>query len=313
MIIENAILKNIKPIFSGHETFPLRYGWLKKVYDACKKVENENKNINKDLFNNDEAIAILGVGKNMVSSMRYWAIYTGLLNAEENKNLTINPYADKILSDNGFDPWLENYATLWLIHWQLATNPALFTYYFFFNYWNPPSFDKDYLIANIKDAINQVTSITISASTLKRDVECFLNLYSSKLSRSHSNEESIESPLTELGLIGPLTRRDLFQSKRGPKPNLTLNTFIFGLLMFWNSYSPNSKTLSIENICYEPLSPGKIFLIDEDTIGGFLQNISEATNGLLEWSETAGLKQIILKKEINFKEKAYEFFERNYK
>ena len=38
-----STLKNSKPVFSGHETFPLRYGWLKKVYDAATAVEEKKK------------------------------------------------------------------------------------------------------------------------------------------------------------------------------------------------------------------------------------------------------------------------------
>lgn len=110
-----STLKNSKPVFSGHETFPLRYGWLKKVYDAATAVEEKKGNISKDLFNNIEAISILGVGKNMVSSMRYWALYTGILAVNEDKNLYVTDYAKKIFADIGFDPWLENYAPKFIV------------------------------------------------------------------------------------------------------------------------------------------------------------------------------------------------------
>ena len=33
--------KGYTPRFSGHETFPLRYGWLKKVFDRVTKTEGE--------------------------------------------------------------------------------------------------------------------------------------------------------------------------------------------------------------------------------------------------------------------------------
>ena len=94
------------------------------------------------------------VGKNMVSSMRYWALYTGILAVNEDKNLYVTDYAKKIFADTGFDPWLENYATLWLIHWNLATNPNLFTYYWVFNRLNAATFDKDSLVASIQEALS---------------------------------------------------------------------------------------------------------------------------------------------------------------
>ena len=301
--------KNIKPVFSGHETFPMRYGWLKKIHDACVDIEEKKGSISKDLFNSTNSIAILGVGKNMVSSMRYWALHSGLLN----NDLTINSYAKKIFADDGFDPWMENFATLWFIHWNLTTKCDLFTYYYVFNCLNASTFDKDSLKNSIMEALKEIDAPDVSPQTLKRDIECFLGVYSNRSLKEKTNEENIESPLTELGLIGPVTRRDLFQLKYGIKPTLSFDTFIFGLLMFWEKYSHNSRTLSLEAICYEKCSPGRIFLINEDAIGEYIQNLSQNTNGLLEWSETAGLKQIILKKDINFKEEALRFLERNYK
>lgn len=309
---DNFMVNNAKYIFSGHETFPLRYGWLKKVFDACQKIECRGGSINRDLFNNMESIAVLGVGKNMVSSMRHWAIYTGLLDIDENRNLTINPYAKKIFDDKGLDPWMENYATLWFIHHKLATNPLLFTYYWIFNKSNIHEFDKDLLFSSIIDILKDENN-SVSELTLKRDIECFLGVYSPKFSKERNSEESIESPLTELGLIAPLTRRDMFQLKIGTKSSISIYTFLYVLLMFWKYYSPNTSTLSLEAMCYAEQSPGRIFMINENNIGEFIINLNIVSNGLLEWSETAGLKQIILKRNINFEKEAIKFFERNYK
>jgi hypothetical protein len=312
-MLEIAMLKGTHPVFSGHETFPVRYGWLKKVFDSCLVEEEKEKPI-KELFNREDAIVIFGVGKNMVSSMKYWGIYTSLLDTESDKKLSINKYARKIFSDDGYDPWMENYATLWYIHWNLATikKNCLFTYLWFFNCWNGTSFDKESLFLRIKEAINNHGLNLPSDTTLKRDIECFLGVYSIK-SGKKLNEESIESPLTELELISPVTRRDVFQINRGIKPNLSIETFLFGLFMFWGYYSPNLKSLSFESICYELMSPGRIFLINEDAVAEYMLEISNVTNGMLEYTETAGMRQILLNKEItNFRTIAYTYLFRNY-
>jgi hypothetical protein len=73
-----------KPQFSGHETFPLRYGWLKKAYDAVE--EREGRPDSKAAFTHDDAIARFGVGKNMVASMRYWATASGVIADAEPSN-----------------------------------------------------------------------------------------------------------------------------------------------------------------------------------------------------------------------------------
>jgi len=309
---ENATHKDIRPVFSGHGTFPMRYGWLKKVFDACAAIEKNGGSISKDLFNNEESIVILGVGKNMVASMRYWATYAGLLDTSKD-GMTTNEFARQLFADDGLDPWLENYATLWYIHWNLVS-AELFTYHWLFNYYNAPTFDKGAVAKRIEEIVKDKGWPKMSENTLDRDIGCLLGLYATKSKRNKSSEESIESPLTELELISPITRRDVFQMNRGTKPSLSIYTFLFGLLKFWKTYSPNAKTLSFEAICYGVMSPGKVFLINEDVVAGFMQNLEDATSGLLRYSETAGMKQILLQKDIvDFDDMALRLFKRNYK
>ena len=59
-------LKPAKTSFGRNETFNLRYSWLNKGLKEFK----ENKNI----FSSESAPMVLGVGKNMVNSIKYWLI-----------------------------------------------------------------------------------------------------------------------------------------------------------------------------------------------------------------------------------------------
>lgn len=95
--------------FTGHETFHCRSYWLKKGYDQVK---------NGQAFGPDATLD-LGVGKNMVSSIKYWMKAFDILNAE---NEEINPVANKLIKDNGWDPYLEDEATLWLLHYTIVKN-----------------------------------------------------------------------------------------------------------------------------------------------------------------------------------------------
>jgi len=319
-VIDNSTLREVNPVFSGHETFPIRYGWLKKVYDACIPIEKKKKgSITKDLFNKDEAIVILGVGKNMVSSMRHWSIYTSLLDVDENKNLVINDLSREIFDDEGLDPWMENYATLWFIHWNLAAKKPvknhLYTYLWFFNFLNGNTFEKDVLATRIMESLKDLPVKKPSPSTLKRDIECFLGVYSSRISKNKADEDNIESPLTELELVSPLVGRNLFQVNRGNKPTISIYMFLFALLKFWDFYSPNTKTLSFESICYNFMSPGRIFLLNEDAVSEYLQKLASVTNNKFEYTETAGMKQVIINsnQNINLDTWAIKYFRKNYK
>jgi len=79
---------NYRPHFTGHETFPLRYGWLKKAYDEV--LSSDYSKDNRSVFIDDDAIARFGVGKNMVASMRHWATSVGILE-DDHKTGIIRP------------------------------------------------------------------------------------------------------------------------------------------------------------------------------------------------------------------------------
>ena len=71
----------IKYVFSGHESFPCRMLWPIKGYDYI--VEGNN-------FNDPNSVVELGVGKNMVASIRYWLKVLGL--TEQDKSTPIANY-----------------------------------------------------------------------------------------------------------------------------------------------------------------------------------------------------------------------------
>ena len=82
----------------------------------------------------------LGVGKNMVSSIRHWCSVAGLIKADGYQRGRFVPtdFGKTIFdTQKGFDPYLDDPATLWLIHWRIAThiNPAT-TWYWAFNILN---------------------------------------------------------------------------------------------------------------------------------------------------------------------------------
>ena len=100
--------------FSGHQTFVLRFGWLEKGFEFI----NGGKH-----FSDSNAIVDLGVGKNMVDSIKYWCEMTSIL-----EDGTVSSFGRKLLDEeNGWDPYLEDNASWWLLHWKLVTNPAFQT------------------------------------------------------------------------------------------------------------------------------------------------------------------------------------------
>lgn len=290
-----------KPQFSGHETFPLRYGWLKKAFDAVQ--QSEQRTDNKKVFLDEDAIARFGVGKNMVMSMRHWATTSGILKDVQGTNQIITTDLGRLIfGNNGLDPFMENMATLWLVHWHLSGFPighsAKSTWFWSFSHFPGITFDREDLVKQLVGIASDQAWSRVAATTIKRDVECFVRTYVARPSTGKtSHEEALESPLTELGLIKVKGRKDGFRFIRGAKNSLGDGVFLYALTQFWNNYS-KAKTISFETLAHEPGSPGRVFLLDENDLADRLSNIEENSGGKFRWSETAGLKQVIREKDL---------------
>ena len=87
--------------FAGHQTFAFRYSWLKKGLDLVRSDSGS--------FQRDDAVVQLGVGKNMVESIRHWCLATQILEEESGtraRDLRPTELGSSLLSDNGWDPYL---------------------------------------------------------------------------------------------------------------------------------------------------------------------------------------------------------------
>ena len=275
---------------SGHETFPLRYGWLKKAFDAVNAAASTDDN--RHIFSAEDAIAHFGVGKNMVASMRHWATVTGILE-EHNRHLAPTDLGRFLFGSDGLDPYMEDPATSWLMHWHVAGHPEKTTWFWAFNHFPALTFERDMLMRGVASLAQERDWPRASTATIKRDVSCFVRTYVPQpVSGRGSYEDSLESPLTELALIRPTGGRDGFRFVRGPKPSLGAGVFGYAVTDFWNQLS-DANTLSFEALAHEPGSPGRVFLLDENALFDLLGELEAATHGAYRWSETAGLKQLV--------------------
>jgi hypothetical protein len=160
--------------FSGHETFPLRYGWLNKVFDAIADGKSKR---NENLFSRDQAVANFGVGKNMVSSMKHWALVAGIIEEVES-GYRATQLGELLMGDEGLDPYLESPASLWLIHWHIASNlHRATTWYWAFGCYSGLIFDQDRLVSELSQLFKDQRWKHVAPTTVKRDVECFIKTY----------------------------------------------------------------------------------------------------------------------------------------
>ncbi|MDG6079019.1 DUF4007 family protein [Erythrobacter litoralis] len=286
---------------AGHETFPCRYGWLKKSYDAVRSEIMTEPDGRQHAFSPNTAIADFGVGKNMVASMRHWALACGVLQpvGERLGRLELlEPTALGELIFGSSDPYLELPSSVWILHWRLAALPGrATTWYYAFNEFNDPVFTKDTLAERLWTRLDELretgklTNNRIAKATVARDAECLVRTYVTRGQRRKGIEDGLESPFTELGLLTPMAGGAL-QFRRGPKPTLSDKVFGFALLEFWAGQFGSRGALSVETIAHEPGSPGRVFLLDEDSLVERLERIEDFTGGMLSWDEGGGLRQV---------------------
>jgi len=280
-----------KAQFSGHETFPLRQLWLRKAFDQVSKFP---EGAPRGLFSDAEAIVTFGVGKNMVASIRHWALACGIIrdNGSTYETTTLGKFIFDSLE--GVDPCLESPATIWLLHWMIAghTPPARTTTWFYaFHNFTAQTFDRTLLSTTLQDVSKEQTLWPkASANTIKRSVECFIRSYVPQ-TEGTGVDDKMEAVFVELGLMQPLGGKS-FGFRRGPQPNLPDGVLLFALHEFWQSFAPKQNTLAVESILFEPGSPGRAFKFDEHSLIDRLARIDEGSNGCFRWSESAGVRTV---------------------
>lgn len=294
--------------FSGHESFPFRYTWLTKGVSQCER--------NPGIFNDDNAMAILGVGKNMVRSIRHWCVTARLLEeTQKNRSGLLQPTTlgqEIFLVNDAWDPYLEDIGTLWLIHWLIATNKErATTWYFAFNHIHQPEFSRESLENTLHDLMKRLSSLRVSPGTVKRDIEVFIRTYTAaRHLQSKIPEETLDCPLVELNLIRQTKDAGNYVFNRGYQDSLDNSIFLYAILDFAEPRLTKQTTISFEELAYGDRSPGKVFKIDETSIGDRLEQIEGLTHGSILFTETAGLKQITFIRPIDKMSILRKYFDR---
>jgi len=298
-----------KPTFSGHETFPLRQLWLRKAYEQVAQNltfrqndllegdsdEDPLKMASKEVFTDSNALERFGVGKNMVASIKHWGLACDVIREGSKKNgYFIGEIGEFLFGDEACDPFLEHEASLWLVHWLLASRGTKSaTWYVLFNFIDPQIFQQRDVVELIQEYAESAQSVR-SKTTIQRDIEVCLKCYAAVPAR-HTTEDAAEPLLTELNLIVP-AGTNLYQFNRGPQHSLSSDVFAFALMDFWERWetqlNTTQSTLSFNTIAYEFGSPGRVFKLSEDALADRLAALSDDTNGFLAWTDTAGLRQV---------------------
>lgn len=289
----NPLISSLQLNFSGHETFPLRQLWLGKAFSA---VTTRTAALGQNLFNSPQSIIEFGVGKNMVAAIRHWALACDVIQ-ETDSCYSPGLIGQYLFGSAALDPYMENPASSWLIHWLLAgEGRRSTTWYYLFNHIVVGEFDKPTIVAHLKDLLVSIPGARrVSDSTLSRDVDVCLRSYTEKQGK-YNPEDICEHVLAPLGLISSTSGR--FSFRIGPKPTLPDGVFLYALTSYWLRHCNEANTLSLEKVSQDHGSPGLTFKLDIDSVAERLSNIERLSGGVFTWSDTAGLGQIIRRESV---------------
>lgn len=274
--------------FGGHESFPMRYGWLKKGYDLIAKAPGA--------LADDTAMTTLGVGKNMVGSIRHWGHACGVFGSPQaGRGVVPTDLGAKLLADGGWDPYLEDCGSTWLLHWNLVNNKAhASAWWWVFSRPRGNRFTKETLLAEILEQVEQHEG-RCSEATVQRDIDVLVRSY---LRRSRSEakvaEELLESPFTTLGLLRHSATAGEFELVQGVHPTLPVAVFEFALLEHCTRNNLQRKAISLDELMYGELSPGRVFRLSEEGLMSRLHLLQQRKAAKYVVDETAGLRQLLI-------------------
>ncbi len=302
--------------YRGHETFSIRKNWLAKGMEAVAK--NPGIFTDKTMLPMDE----LGLGRNMVVSLRYWMKAVGLTkeikNPKTKKTETLFTELGKIIYGN--DRFVEESGTLWLLQAELALNIENATsWYFFFNEFNFTEFSKDDFVVALQN-FDRMNGGTTALSSFESDFECIVNTYVSRFRERGEvdPEDNIESPFAELGLVDCIgSGKKLYRKVIPPKQNIPPLIFLAVLYRMCSKKDGDGvvrieyKNLEIplSDIQNKKCGAGKLFNLDVITLMDILSELE--TRDLVKVVRTAGLDVVRLfpwknQKENSGKDFAYE-------
>ena len=287
--------------FRAHETFFIRKGWINK---GLRGVTRDGSIF---ISKKENPMDVLGIGSNMVKSLRYWLQAVGLTKepAHGRRIQTLTELGQLIYEH---DRYVEEMGTLQLIHYNLATNRELASaWYFFFNEFNMTEFTREDFIEAIQKWIAmQEDGENIATRSLADDFQCIVNTYLPRYKTNAapvSPENNIDCPLGELGLVDVLTQRKVY--KKAIPSAESLNPYT--MLAIISEQAKGREEVGLNELLTAPCNIGRLFNLDAITMLDALYRIEKL--GVIKISRTAGLDVIRIIEQHSFLEWVERYYQ----
>ncbi len=286
------LVEAAEPIFARHETFHPRYGWFRKAYAAVGR--------DPGMFTSEDAPIQLGVGKNMVRAIRFWGTAAKLIRTSpgprrgRSSKMVQTDLGNRLFGEHGWDPYMEDPGTLWLLHWLLLASPChLPVWWVAFNEFHAVEFDENQLeqvmAAQLQVAPNWRTP---HPSSIRKDVRALLRTYTPAARTARRViDDILDCPLRELRLIGRSEATDRYRFATGPKPSLPPAVVTFSALDHVERTAPGIRTVTVSRLAQESGGPGKAFKLTEGHLREAIGSVAAASTEI-ELAAVAGGSQL---------------------
>lgn len=278
--------------FSGHESFICKQSWLKKIFDYAYAQNS---------FNDENSVVYLGVGKNMVASLRYWGKAFGVL---EEKSDTPSDISKYLFSKTGKDIYLEDFATVWLLHYYLVKTNRFSASTLVFNEFRKEriEFTKDQLSNFLHRKAKEYSSNTDNENTIERDANVFIRMYSKpQRGENFEIEDDFTGILIDLDLIKRFKQRGLdgkltewYKIESEDRVDLPYQIVLYAILDKYDG----QKSITFRELLTGQCSPGVVFALNAEGLYNKLQQISGAYKQII-YTETAGNQVLQFKESFN--------------
>lgn len=265
--------------FARHETFHPRLGWFRKAFLAAARSQG-------DFFLADDAPVRLGVGKNMVRSIRFWGSAAHLITDVPNPARPRVPSTAAtnagmgFLAPDGLDPYMENVATWWWLHWLLlAPGSQLPVWWLLLNEMNAVEFDDDLALRVCIDAVDASSFDSPHHSSIEKDITAFLRTYTEGDSGRGKYDDQFGCPLRDLRLVTSTAGRHRLAAE--PSRDLPDELVLAAVLDYLAMTGATARTVSLARLATEPGSPARVFRLTEehlaDKLAGAAKRVSQVT------------------------------------
>ena len=283
--------------FAGHETFHCKHFWLKKGFDFTSE---------RNSFKENDAVVKLGVGKNMVSSIQFWMNAFGIYEEDE-----ISEFGNNIFNNDGFDTFLEDEGSLWLLHYKLLSKNYSSIYKLAFINFRKTRISSEFTAKQLEDFISKLLiseGVNFSQKSIENDVKVFIRNYVSLYKKgAKSLEDDFSSLLINLDIISivpdsHIEGLQVFKLLYNAKENLPSEVLLFSILDSFDG----EMSIAVNDIQNEI---SDLFLCNREGTEAKLIELQD--NGYIVYKDDSGRKEIQIKNKLNKWDVLKKYYEKS--